>query len=84
MSVEVITNGNRDLIQRFGCIIFLACESAQLPAYNQKETLTDVFDDQQREKVRVEVRNIFNTPVTGRLWKAEDYKDLNLRNHVRW
>ena len=77
MSVEVVTGGNCDLIQRFSSIIFLGCRSAQLLTLDQKDTLVDILDDQQEAMVRVEERNIFDALILERPREAEENKGLS-------
>lgn len=76
MSVEVVTKGNRKLVNEYSSVIFLSCEFTELPMFNQKAPFTAILDHQNLEAVRTEAREIFQTVLHRKPWKLEPHKDL--------
>jgi hypothetical protein len=75
MSVEVVTRGDRHLVQKFGSLIFLGGQSSRIFLHNQEGTLADVLDGQHQETIKDEARDIFRSLVGKRPWKIELPKD---------
>lgn len=79
MSVEVVTKGNRNLVNEFSSVIFLSCEHTELPVFNQEAPFTGILNHENLEAVRTETREMFQTVMHQKPWKLEPYKDLILR-----
>ena len=77
MSVEVVTKGNRKLVNEYGSVIFLSCESTELPMFNMDAPSTGILSRQNWEAVRDGAREIFRTMLHRKPWKIEPHKDLS-------
>jgi ABC-type glutathione transport system ATPase component len=77
MSIKVVTEGNRSLVQRFSSVIFLNCESVEIFALNKEASFTDILNHQQLAIVRNEARELFHAMLLRKPWKIESHKDLN-------
>lgn len=79
MSVEVVTKGNRKLVNEWRSVIFLSYEFTELPMFNQETPFTGILNHQCLEAVRTEAREIFQTVLHRKPWKLEPHKDLITR-----
>lgn len=79
MSVEVVTKGNRKLVNEWNSVIFLSYEFTELAMFNQEALFTGILNHQYLETVRTEAREIFQTMLYRKPWKIESHKDLSPR-----
>lgn len=78
MSVEVVTKGNRKLVNEYSSLIFLS-EEIELSMFNQEAPFAGILNHQNLEAVRTEAREIFQTVLHRKPWKLEPHKDLITR-----
>jgi len=76
MSVEVVTEGNRNLIKEYSRLIFLDDESIYSNMFNNEDPFIDILDHQQLKAVKDEAREIFQTILYRTPWEIEAHKDL--------
>jgi len=77
MSVEVVTEGNRNLITKYGSLIFLYSEFPELNMPDNENSLTYVFDQHQLKAIKNEAKGIFQSVLSRNSGKMEANKDLN-------
>jgi ABC-type nitrate/sulfonate/bicarbonate transport system ATPase subunit len=77
MSVEVFTEGNRDLIKKYSSVIFLPCKTTELLPFNKKKPVTDIINHQNSEAIKAEARKYLQTMLSRKLGIIESHKDLN-------
>jgi ABC-type glutathione transport system ATPase component len=77
MSVEVLTEGNRNLVKKYSRLIFLDEESIYSHMFNNEDPFIDILDHQQLKAVKDEARENFQTMLSRKTWKIETHKDLN-------
>jgi ABC-type glutathione transport system ATPase component len=77
MFVNVTTSGDRNLVKRYGSIIFFGYESVLMLIHNQEDISAELLDDQQRKTIRDELRNIFRTLLERKPGRVNLHKDLN-------
>jgi len=77
MSVEVVTKGNRNLVNKYGSVIFLSCEFTELPTFNLETPFAGIFSHKNGEVVMTEARTIFHALLSRKPMKNEIYKNLN-------
>jgi energy-coupling factor transporter ATP-binding protein EcfA2 len=78
MSVEVMTKGNRKLVNEYSSVIALSFESTELPVFSEEAPFTSILNRENLEAVRTEARKIFQTMLYRKPWKIESHKDLSL------
>lgn len=76
MSVTVTTSGNRELVKKYGSVIFLDVNKMLESSY-QETVLTDILNDQNRNVVKDEAREIFRVMLSQNFGKIESHQDLN-------
>jgi tetratricopeptide (TPR) repeat protein len=76
MSVTVTTSGNRELVKKYGSVIFLDVNKMLESSY-QETVLTDILNDQNRNAVKDEAREIFRAMLSINSGKIEFHHDLN-------
>jgi energy-coupling factor transporter ATP-binding protein EcfA2 len=79
MSVEVMTEGNRNLVNEYSRLIFIDCEYNGLPIFGQENPFAGILNHQQWEPVRDEAREIFQAMLFHKPLKMESRKDFNLQ-----
>ena len=77
MSVDVVTEGNRDLINKYSSLIFLSFEFLELYIIDKDNSFQDILDQHQLKAIKDEAREIFQTMLSPKSGKMEAYKDLN-------
>lgn len=77
MSVDIVTEGNRNLVKEYSRLIFLDEKSIYSPMFNNEDPLIDILNYQQLKAVKDEGREIFQTMLSRKTWKIEAHKDLN-------
>jgi|GEM_PF-1111398 ABC-type glutathione transport system ATPase component len=77
MSVEVVTEGNRNLVKEYSRLIFLDEESTSSHMFNNEDPFIDILDHQQLKAVKDEAQENFQTMLSRKTWKIEAHKDLN-------
>lgn len=74
MSVEVVTEGNRNLVKKYSSVIFLDYKSAMR---NKESMLTDVLSHQNLKIVKDEAREIFRMLLFLKPNKIREHQDMS-------
>ena len=76
MSVHVSTSGYRELVNKYGDLIFLGCNAAErLINGNNASMLIKLLDDKYHDTIKDEVRRIFLALIEGKSWKLNAHRD---------